>query len=48
VERNVYPNEQPYHTIIDTQCTGLLGYDETADGTPLINIDGRSNIWEEV
>ncbi|MFS0774841.1 hypothetical protein ABC255_02215 [Neobacillus sp. 3P2-tot-E-2] len=48
VERKVFPNGQPYNTIIDGQFTGLIEYDETADGTPLIIIDGKPYKWGEV
>jgi hypothetical protein len=48
VARKVFPNGQGYHSIINDQITGLIEYDETSDGTPLIIIDGKPFTWEEV
>jgi hypothetical protein len=48
VETKVFPNGQAYKTIINDQITGLIGYDDTSDGFPLIIIDGKPFTWEEV
>lgn len=48
VESNVFPNGQPYNTIIHDQLTGVIEVDETPYGTPLVIIDGKPFTWEEV
>jgi hypothetical protein len=48
VARNVFPNGQAYHSIMNDQFSGLIEYDETSDGSPLIIIDGKPFTWEEV
>ncbi|MCM3763916.1 hypothetical protein [Neobacillus niacini] len=48
VKSGVFPNGQPYHTIMNDQFTGLIEYDETAEGLPLVIIDGKPFSWEEV
>lgn len=48
VESNVFPNGQPYNSIIHDQLTGVIEFDENSDGTPLVIIDGRPFTWEEV
>lgn len=48
VETSVFPNGQPYNTIIDGQVTGLIGYDESSQGSPLVIIDGKPFTWEDV
>jgi len=48
VKAGVFPDGQPYHTLMNDQFTGLIEYDETADGLPLVIIDGKPFSWEEV
>jgi predicted ribosome-associated RNA-binding protein Tma20 len=48
VETNFFPSGQTYNSIITDQITGLIEYDETSDGTPLVIIDGKPFTWEEV
>jgi hypothetical protein len=48
VESKVFSNDIAYNTIINDQITGLIEYDETSDGTPLIIIDGKPFTWEDV
>lgn len=48
VETKIFPNGQAYNTIINDQITGLIDYDETSDGSPLVIIDGGPFTWEEV
>jgi len=48
VETSVFPNGQTYNSIIHDQITGMIEYDETSEGTPLVIIDGKPFTWEEV
>lgn len=48
VEAKVFPNGQPYNSVLNDQIIGLIEYDETSDGTPLVMIDGQPFTWEEV
>ncbi|MCQ6282690.1 hypothetical protein [Bacillus sp. EB600] len=48
VETKAFPNGQAYKTILNDQIKGLIEYDETSDGTPLVIIDGKPFTWEEV
>jgi hypothetical protein len=48
VETKVFPNEQSYKSILNDQFTGIIEYDETSDGTPLVIIDGKPFTWEQV
>jgi hypothetical protein len=48
VARKAFPSGQEYHSIINDQVSGLIEYDETSDGTPLIIIDGKPFTWEEI
>ncbi len=48
VETNAFPNGQILYSIIDDQVTGIIEYDDTSDGTPLVIIDGNPFTWEEV
>ncbi|MCM3586987.1 hypothetical protein M3182_14710 [Mesobacillus maritimus] len=48
VETRVFPSGQAYHAMISDQLTGLIEYDETSDGTPLVILDGQPFTWEEV
>jgi hypothetical protein len=47
VETKTFPNGQIYHSIIQDQASGRFEYDETADGVPLVIMDGRPFTWEE-
>ena len=48
VETRVFPNGQEYNTLIHDKFTGLIEYDESSNGTPLIIIDGKPFTWEKV
>ena len=36
VETKVFPNGQTYKSILNDPITGMIEYDETSDGTPLV------------
>ena len=48
VETKVFPNGQSYNTIINDRITGLIEYDETSDGIPLVIVDGKPYTLEEL
>ncbi|WNS75183.1 hypothetical protein RRV45_20270 [Bacillus sp. DTU_2020_1000418_1_SI_GHA_SEK_038] len=48
VKSKLFPNGQAYNSIIHDQFTGIIEYDESSDGVPLIIIDGKPFAWEEV
>ncbi|MBY0097315.1 DUF7713 domain-containing protein [Mesobacillus maritimus] len=48
VETKFFPNGQAYNDILNDQIKGLIEYDETSDGTPIVIIDGKPFTWEEV
>jgi hypothetical protein len=48
VDSKVLPNGIAYNSIISDQITGLITYDESYDGTPIIIIDGKPFTWNEV
>ena len=47
VEKGVFPNGQTYNSIIKNQIIGLIEYDETSEGAPLVIIDGKPFTWEK-
>lgn len=48
INTGVFPNGQRYHSISHDRFIGIIEYDETSNGTPLLLIDGKPFSWEEV
>lgn len=48
LDKGVFPDGTSYTYIKDDQLKGMLDYDETDSGLPLVIIDGKPYTWEEV
>ena len=48
IESKVFQDGQLYESFAKDHFVGHIEYDESSEGLPLIIIDGRAYIWEEV
>jgi len=48
IKTSVLPSGHAHSSIVHYELTGLIEYDETSSGTPLVIIDGKPFTWEEV